>query len=380
MVRMLVFFTIFLSLYGAEHLYIYKRLAPLLGSPLWLLVAFLVLVPLPLLSHLALHQGQLRVSQILGWIAFTWMGLAFLLFSCFLLADVLRLIAFLVTRSGAASIAFNPLLVNRWALGLALLAGVGAFLIARGLTVVRVPLQHPKLAGLERPLRVLQISDLHLGLLSSDARIQRVADAARALEPDLILCTGDLVDGPSALLQAQAAILADLHAPLGKFAVTGNHEAYSNPDAGRSTIEAAGFRLLRGEAVQILPGLSVAGIDDPTFIGRGPKAMDLEQGLLASLPATDFRILLKHQPILPESSAGLMELQLSGHTHGGQIFPFGFLTSRAYPVRMGLSSPREDFWLYLSRGTGSWGPPMRLPLSPELTLLELSGPERPLAD
>ena len=369
-----VFLTVFLTIYGAEHAYLYLRLSPLLRSPGWLAAGLVLMIPLPILSTVLLRFGHLRSAQILGWLGFTWMGFAFLLFSFLLLGDALRLAGWLSARVGLAGLRPDPVFLVKGALVFSLVATGWAIHNARRVEVLRVPVQHPRLAGLDRPLRVLQISDLHLGLLSDASRVAHVVEQARVLQPDMILCTGDLVDGPNELLAGQAALLADLHAPLGKYAVTGNHEAYSNADAGRQTIEAAGFRLLRGEGLQVLPGLSVAGIDDPTFIGRGAKARELEHTVLSTLPATDFRMLLKHQPILSPDSDGLVELQLSGHTHGGQIFPFGWLTRRAYPVPMGLSSPRDGFLLYLSRGTGVWGPPMRWPLRSELTLLELGGP------
>lgn len=370
---MLVFLAVFLTIYGAEHAYLLKRLAPLFGTPLWLGLVFLLLIPLPILSTVLLHNGHTRVAQWLGWIGFSWMGVAFLLFSSLLLADGIRLVAWLASRTGWITVRPDPLVLARTAALLGCLLALWAFWTARRLQVVELPVTSGRLAHLEHPVRVLQISDLHLGVMSDKARVARVVEAARALAPDLILCTGDLVDGPHELLEDQAALLATLDAPLGKFAVTGNHEAYATRDGGRRTLETAGFRLLRNEGLQVLEGLSLAGLDDPTYIGRGPEAQALEQSVLGSLPAGDFRILLKHQPILGPGSRGLAELQLSGHTHNGQIFPFGLLTRRVFPVPMGLSEPSPGFRLYLSRGTGSWGPPMRLFQPPELTLLELSG-------
>jgi hypothetical protein len=319
---MLVFLAVFLSIYGAEHFYIYRRLALLPGLAPWLAGAFLLLIPLPILATILLRSGSLRPAQILGWIGFGWMGFAFLLFSALLLADLVRLSAWLVSRAGLAGIRPDPVLLVRLALAVAIVLGCLALWNARRLQVNELTIQDTRLAPVGRPLRVLQISDLHLGMLSDEARVARVVERARSLKPDLVLCTGDLVDGPHALISAQAALLAGLEAPLGKYAVTGNHEAYATGDGGLQTLQAAGFRLLRNEGARVLPGLSLAGIDDPTYIGRGDPARRLEADLLAALPDSDFRILLKHQPILSPASR----------------WPGGTATLRTHP-RRARSSP-----------------------------------------
>ncbi len=272
--------------------------------------------------------------------------------------------------------AYGPELVVGGSI-VALAAGAVAALRGPRVRRVDIPIEglDPKLEG----VRIVQISDLHVGQSIGRRYVARVARMASELEPELIALTGDFVDGPVSRLAADIAPLASLRAPGGVFFITGNHEYYSGAAEWIEHFRALGWRVLLNEhAIVPLRGarLLVGGVVDPAArISRGavnvPRA-DLAAG--KDEPA-DVRILLAHNPKLaPQGAAAGFDLQLSGHTHAGQFFPWTLAVRLIHaPHAAGLS--REGrMWVYVSAGTGSWGPPIRLGTEPELTLIRLKRP------
>jgi len=166
--------------------------------------------------------------------------------------------------------------------------------------------------------------------------------------------------------------LRDVRPRYGKFAITGNHELYAGLEPSRGFMRSAGFKILQGEEFTI-PGLiTIAGVDDPVIKRFSGAAVDEEQRLLAGFPKDTYTLLLKHRPALQEASIGRFDLQLSGHVHKGQLFPFNLLTYLFYPVKAGINHYPQNTLLYVSRGTGTWGPPIRFLAPPEVTIIELS--------
>jgi predicted MPP superfamily phosphohydrolase len=221
-------------------------------------------------------------------------------------------------------------------------------------------------------LRIALLSDVHLGALVGAGRLRDILARVAALEPDIVLSAGDLVDGQADHLNRLAPALAALRPPLGKFAVIGNHECYVGLAHALEFHARAGFTVLRGAAVEVTPELGIAGVDDPAAARPGAPAATDERAPLAALAAARFVILLKHQPVVAAGSAGRFDLQLSGHLHKGQIFPFGLFVRLVYAARSGLTTLANGGWLYVSRGTGTWGPPMRVLAPPEITLIEVA--------
>jgi predicted MPP superfamily phosphohydrolase len=237
---------------------------------------------------------------------------------------------------------------------------------------VRVRLRRfpPALSG----FRVVQLSDLHIGPTLGREWLEDIVARVNALEPDLVAITGDLVDGSVDMLRAQTAPLAGLRAKHGVFFVTGNHEYYSGADAWIAELDRLGVKVLRNERISIGEGehsFDLAGVDDWSAgrfgAGHGPDLLRALSGRDASREL----LLLAHQPkqILDAAAMGV-GLQLSGHTHGGQIFPWGLFVRLDQPYLAGLSRHGES-QIYVSCGTGYWGPPMRIGAPPEITLLEL---------
>jgi predicted MPP superfamily phosphohydrolase len=212
---------------------------------------------------------------------------------------------------------------------------------------------------------------MHLGLIVRKHRLEKIVEAMRAEEPDIVVSTGDLVDGQINDLPGLAELLRSIKPPLGKYAITGNHEFYAGKQALVFT-EQAGFTILRGKAVNVEGTLNIAGVDDPTG-GRyyGLPKDGVEKKLLEGLQQEEFTLLLKHRPDVSKDTVGLFDLQLSGHTHRGQIFPFRFLTRIFYRHVSGFYKLSGNSDIYVSRGTGTWGPPIRVLAPPEVTVIEL---------
>jgi predicted MPP superfamily phosphohydrolase len=323
----------------------------------------------PILVRVLERGGMDLQARLVAHLGYLWMGFFFLLLSASILLDLLRAVlaaaGWLLHRDlvpGEAQLLAASIL-------LALAASLYGMFEARCLRVEQVTLVSPKIPQSVGRVRIVQISDVHLGLMVGRPGLKRILEQVAALKPDLVFSTGDLVDGQMDGLRGLDRELSALKPPLGKYAVLGNHEAYAGGDASASFTNGCGFRLLQGQSVAVADFLTVAGVDDPALTGGERGAAEL--ALLSSLPPDRYTILLKHRPKVEKQSQGLFDLQLSGHVHKGQIFPFNLVTHLAYPVKMGLSRAGAGSHLYVSRGSGTWGPPMRVLAPPEVTVIDL---------
>jgi hypothetical protein len=248
--------------------------------------------------------------------------------------------------------------------GWALVVGVGLATVAlvQGMRPPVVAEHQVRLAGLPAEADgtvIVALSDLHLGpTLGASWMAARVAQV-RALRPDLVVLVGDILEGhpePSAEL---LATIRSLDAPLGVWAVTGNHEFHGGRDQVPGRLDAAGLRVLHDEWVEVRPGLILAGIDDLSSRRNHRLHTDAMARALSGHPP-GAAVLLSHTPWqVPQAAAAGAGLMLSGHTHGGQIWPFGYLVRRIYPY-LGGRYQVGSMTLIVSRGTGTWGPRMRL--------------------
>ncbi|MGH7546103.1 MAG: metallophosphoesterase, partial [Gemmatimonadota bacterium] len=246
---------------------------------------------------------------------------------------------------------------------------------ARRPVVVRVLVP---IAGLPADLegfRIVQLSDLHVGPTLKRDFVERVVQTANGLSPDLIALTGDVADGLPVALSQEVAPLAGLEAAHGKYFVTGNHEYYWDAAGWVREIERLGFIALVNAHRVIQRGagrLLLAGITDHSAGRLVPGHAPDTAAAVAGAPENDVRVLLAHQPRSASAAwAAGFHLQISGHTHGGQYFPFNLLVRLFQPFVAGLHRIGE-MWLYVSRGTGYWGPPLRLGAPSEITLIQLT--------
>lgn len=374
---MSLFFLLFFGVYGGMHVACFFRARHALafgagtGTATGLFMLLMVLAPV-LIRLLERLKFELS-ARVLSFVAYLWMAAIFLFFCSSLVLDA----AALVLRGARwAAPGFVPALpvparaLFFLAAALALLVTACGYRAALHIRVERLRIKTEKLPpGVER-LTIVQISDVHLGLIVRERRLKKITSLIEAENPDIVVSTGDLVDAQLDRMAGMAEILREVRAPLGKYAVTRNHEYYAGIEDALAFTKKAGFRVLRGEAEQD-GALAIAGVDDPSGVQLGLGRPAAEETLLAGLPATKFRLLLKHRPSVDPKASALFDLQLSGHTHKGQIYPFTYIAEMAYPLNAGRFDLPGGAILRVSRGTGTWGPPVRVLSPPEITVIEL---------
>lgn len=380
------FLIVFFLVYGGAHLYALLKAKWALGfgwgAALAILPVLAALTCGPLIVYSFSRHGMEGAARAASWIAYTWLGLLFLFLWMNLAVDLYNL---LVRVAGAVSgmDAKRLLLTGRgpfFALAcLSLALGAYATLEARHPRVERVRIATEKLPASTPRLRIVQISDVHLGLMVRHRYAREIAETVRRERPDLFVSTGDLVDAEINHLEGLAEILREVRPRFGMYAVTGNHEYYAGIGQALAFTERAGFTLLRGKTVAIDTVLRIAGVDDPTGAALGEPPGGAESEILGEGNSRVFTLLLKHRPRVSGDAQGRFDLQLSGHTHFGQIFPFRVLVRIPYPLLSGLHRVPGGGGLYVSRGTGTWGPRMRFLSPPEITVIDLvrSSPRPP---
>ncbi|MBU2549268.1 MAG: metallophosphoesterase [Proteobacteria bacterium] len=367
---MIGFLVVYFLIYTGIHTAVWFDLRVILpDSPtfrIFTLAFFLIMIAAPVASWFLEDLGYHRLSRASAWAGFLWMGLVLML-SLTLLAAWLVHIGFrLISLAPGWTFIPDPRFMALAAAVLAGLLTVYGMIEAQSIRIERVRLETTKLPpGLDH-LKIAQISDLHVGPMTRVSRIERIADLIEREKPDLLVSTGDLVDGHALPYEDLKRLFGRIKPRLGKFAVPGNHEVYVGLDWSRRCLEHCGFKLLRNEALTLAGTINLAGVDDPAA-----RSVVNETRMLESAGNHFYTILLKHQPRVRQDSPGRFDLQLSGHTHRGQIFPFNFVTGAIYPMQDGLYRLANGSALYTSRGTGSWGPPLRILAPPEITIIEI---------
>lgn len=369
---MRLFLVTVLSVWTLLNVYVFFRLAglPLIKArvPSWALwsVALVLLISFP--GSRWLRSAGPSFSALAEIVATSWLGVLFLLFVCFLVVDLVTAFGLLFTTK------LSLLRTVAVAAGLAL--SVVAFFQGLRPPVIR---EHVvELPGLPREhdgLRLAFVSDLHLGSQIREAWLKRLIVRLDALKPDVIAIGGDLVDHDVGRVQQMVPQLRGFRARLGVWAVLGNHEFYGGATESARLLTDAGIRVLRDESVAVLPGLRIAGVDDVGVRGRSRAAeSSINRALQDVQRGREGVVYLSHTPedmeLAEKAGAGLM---LSGHTHGGQIWPFNFLVGTRFKEIVGRYS-HGPMTLLISRGAGTWGPRMRLWRPGEILLITLRSP------
>lgn len=376
MSRWIIFILLYLSIYGSAHLYLLikaRRAFYLEGVHyvlLFAILSFLLLAPIN--ARLLEGEKYWLPSVALTWIGFVWLGFVFLFVCQALIVDGYHLII------GAAQQMFGAdwtaiMLSKRQCISLltmstAVIMIYGAY-EAYHVRTERVTIRSEKIPAASGPVRIVQISDLHISPLVFPARLAPVIKAVQAAKPDILVSTGDLIEGDGLRPQKLMAALQSLSAPMGKFAVTGNHEFYAGISAASDFTQRVGFTLLRNKSVAVTKEIVITGLDDP--MAKADDVRTKENDLLKQVPLKAFSLLLKHRPKIDSNNIDHIDLQLSGHTHKGQIFPFDGLVRLSYPLGYGLRQIAPNRYLYISRGTGTWGPPIRVLAPPEITIIDI---------
>ena len=301
------------------------------------------------------------------------MGVLFLFFSLHLLIDIYQVSVHLLSKTSLQiPTGLNP--GNKISFLLAFLMSIAVIIYgsfeARNLKAETLVLKTRKLPSGVNSFRIVQISDIHFSTINGVNVARKIAGKIESLDPHIIVSTGDLTDRGLNEEQRVTDLFKGLKAPYGKYAVPGNHEFYTGINRATEFTESAGFRMLRNEGIEVAGLVNIVGVDDPAAKQFGIDPNVSESASLGKLSNNKLTILLKHQPLVSEKSKGLFDLQLSGHLHKGQIFPFSLITSLLFRYHDGLFKLEGHSYLYVSRGTGTWGPPVRFLAPPEVTLIE----------
>ena len=378
----LLILSIFLGVVLAGHFYLASGLilATGLSEPVRTaaLTAIGLLFALLVLQPFAERFLPRKRSRFVVWPASIWMGFAFLCVVVLGISDLFlllaRALAGVFTNAGVLAPSLPLSRIQAMAVAVTTLV-LGVWALREGLAfprVRRVEISLPRWPRERDGFRIVQISDIHIGALRGRAFAAELVARVNALSPDLVAVTGDLVDGSVTHLGDEVAPFADLRASHGVFFVTGNHDHYSGADDWVSTIGKLGLSVLRNRNETLFDGpasVALAGVDDHrASMMADDGGEDLDLGL-AGIPADRPVVLLAHDPsTFKQASRRGVDLQLSGHTHAGQIWPFRYLVRIATPFVQGIHR-RGASTVYVSRGTGFWGPPMRLGAPAEITEL-----------
>jgi len=367
---MLVFVAIALAVYGLVNLYIVRRGAQALSSAPAARTVFLVLfiglaVVFPL-GRILMNFSKGRLTSILVEAGTFHLAVMLYAFMAVLAVDFVRLVnavlPFLPKGLTAAGARTGPAVFAAVAGIVVLTVAWGAWNATR-LRTVSLDLRIPRKSGASERLTVVAVSDLHLGVLVGPSRLEKVVGRINALDPDIVLFAGDIVDETvtEAIEAKLGGIMRRLKAPLGLFACPGNHEFFSGLERNLACLRSCGITVLQDEAVEVAGTMTLVGRRDPSSLAAGEKRRSIGAILSGSGAPADLPIVvLDHQPVrLEEAAEAGVALQISGHTHDGQMFPIDLINGLIYELNWGYLR-KGDTQYYVTSGAGTWGPPVRI--------------------
>ena len=373
---MSLFLTVFFMLYAGMHGYAFMKAGAAFAfgaaADIGLALFMLIMLFMPFIIHNLEKYGFDTAARPAAFAGYTWMGVLFLFCSAAAPIDCYRFAIYAFgsfSKINYAHMSVSDYHLFMTALIISLFIALYGYFEAKNIRTEKIVIRTPKISRELGIIRIVQISDVHLGLIVREDRLSRILAVVKKAGPDMLVSTGDLVDGQVSRRNGLAVMLQEITPRFGKFAVTGNHEFYAGIEQSLNFTKEAGFTILRGSAAS--GPITVAGVDDPIAKAFGLSAIISEKTLLQQLPGNAFILLLKHRPLVDKNSDGLFDLQISGHVHKGQIFPFSILTKIYYPVYTGYEKLTGKAHLYVSRGSGTWGPPIRFLAPPEVTIIDL---------
>lgn len=349
---LMLFLIVFFLVYFGIHFYVFYRFSGFFNlnrGVLFYLVLVLLAASFPVMSIIARYSDNI-FTRIFYTASAAWLGALFFAFCSLLVYEVVRLIFHPNIQVSGIVIFVFVMVISLYAIANAVSANVKN---------VQIPV-----ANLEKEMKIVQISDVHLGTVHKKAYLQEIVDRINKENPKMVLITGDLFDGGGDVTLDMLSPLRNLNARV--FFATGNHEQYEGLDEVFSLLNKTNVTILRNSVVDYM-GIQIIGIDNPTqeFVKTNTALQTIKFN--KSKPS----ILMFHPPTgFEDASAAGISLQLSGHTHAGQIFPFNLIGRAFYKYFTGVYK-LNDTYLYVSPGTGTWGPPMRLGSKSEITVLDL---------
>lgn len=373
---MSLFLVVYISTYLLMHAYAfyhaYRSLQYSRNIIVLTALFSLFMVLSPIIVRLAERNGFETAPRLLAYTGYTWMGILFLFIAVAVFFDVCAIGKWCVLKmQRKPTFMTAQYRRNRFFTQLAIILAIYGYGLyeANQISTINITISSPKISERKGKLRIVQISDVHLGLIVREKRLEKILDKVKEAKPDLLVSTGDLVDGQLNDLAEVMSMIKQIKPPYGKLAVTGNHEFYAGLSESLAFTNQSGFVVLRNDAINV-NGIVFVGVDDRTSERFGEKVGESEAKLLRRQKRSTFTVLLKHRPVVDPESLGLFDVQLSGHTHKGQIFPFNLFTWFPFRFRNGINK-LEYGYLYISNGSGTWGPPIRFVAPPEVTIIDL---------
>jgi len=372
-IKMVLFLLVILLLYGGMNFYAFFKVNHLFhfsGATriLFVMVLFaLILDPIFIKFMERLHWET--TARSLAYIGYLWMAFIFLFFFLQIALDLAGCVLKLVSPGVSANTLDAAFFSTACFIALSLL--IYGYYDAQNIRITKLEIPAGRAPFPENKIRIVQLSDVHVGLMVRGKRLDEILQSVARCRPDILVSTGDLLDGELDNVSAEAAKFAGIKTKYGKYAVTGNHEYYAGIKKSLDFTQKAGFEILRDE-IRYVAGINLVGFNDETdkaSLWRTDKAF-----FQRLLRPEYFTLILKHQPRVDKRLP--FNLQLSGHTHAGQIFPFMFFTRLFFPKNAGYFQLGEDKHLYVSAGTGTWGPPVRLLAPAEITIIDLVKKQR----
>ncbi|MDO5115343.1 MAG: metallophosphoesterase [Synergistaceae bacterium] len=330
---------------------------------IWLLLCFAMTG----LSYLSRRSGRLRSAPLRRWTDVAGgLWLLFVLFSFFAM-----ILSGALGRLAGAQTPQRAEILFSFAAGAAVVAlGVRQ---ANTIRTTHITVKTAKLPEGRERLRVVQLTDLHLGPYTGVKLLAQILRRVREAEPDMVVVTGDVADGPLDGRRRETAMLRRIRPPLGVYAVTGNHDYYDDIGKAVEFMEKSGMRVLRTEADEA-GGIVVEGVDDKDHLREDKWGLTRSETLIVNTRSRyrdKFILLLRHRPVIEIGTEGFFDLQLSGHTHGGQIFPLFSSRLLIAGHSRGFKKLKNGSMLYTSNGAGYVGPPVRLLAPPEVVVIDL---------
>jgi len=373
-----LFLIVYFLIYGGLHLYVFLkawqafRFQYAFGSVIS--SVFVLMIISPIIVRFLERGGHDTLARLISYAGYSWLGLMFFFFTISVSFDIVRFLAYVsgaLSKTDFTCFIFAYRFFFFCSLICSILFFAYGYREAGDIRLEKLYLQTNKFPKEKEKITIVQISDVHLGLIVRERQLAKITKIIKEVRPDILVSTGDLVDGDIDKINGLIDVLKDLEPPYGKYAVLGNHEFYAGIDNSLEFHKKSGFMVLRGEGVTVQDMLNIAGVDDAA--GEYFQVRHVpEKNVFSSLPCNLYTVLLKHRPVIDKEAIGLFDLQLSGHTHKGQIFPFRYMTCLAFPLYTGHHAFPDNKHLYVSRGSGTWGPPIRFLTPPEVTVIEVT--------
>jgi hypothetical protein len=375
----IIFFSVVLSIYTLINLYIFIRGWEVVPENTSVRLGYVVLFLILFLSFIAgrfLERAALsRFSSALVWIGSFWLGA--MVYFCFILLvidimwlmnSIVPLLPLFLIASGEAK-EVTPMIV----IGFVILVVIAGYINALKPRVKTLDLTIPKNVNPTKALNIVVASDIHLGTLICKSRLERIVEKINSLNPDLVLLPGDVVDedlGP-VIRENLGETLRKIKSKYGVIAVTGNHEYIGGVEEACRYLTDHGITVLRDNSMKIDNGITIVGREDASIRQFAQKRRKSLEELMENADTSHPVILMDHQPFrLEEAEKNGVDLQLSGHTHHGQLWPFNFITKRVYELSWGYKK-KGNTHFYVSSGVGTWGPPIRTGNRPEIVNIRL---------